>query len=130
MKTPTPVYVKGVDCDDLRDVEDVAEAIEFSVVLTQAPSDTWWSEFEPAYASMPYSIKPQVRLDGNRIWVTYLPRYENEVQAYVEFITKVVERANEEETLTYEVHLKGHRSGPREQLRQSLKNVCVPSNHH
>ena len=76
---------------------------------------------------MPYSIKPQVRLDGNLIWVTYLPRYENEVQAYVEFLTKVVAGANEEEALTYEVHLKGHRSGPREQLRKSLKDVCVPS---
>ena len=126
MMTPAPVQIKAVDTDDLRDVEDVAEAIEFSVVLSNTPTEAWWAEFEGAYNSLSHTIKPQTRLEGDRIWITYLPRYEGELQQYITFLAEVVRVANAEEQLTYDLHLKGHRSGPREQFRKHLLAVKLP----
>ena len=126
MLKPVPVQIKAIDTEDLRDVEDVAEAIEFSVVLSDTPTEAWWSEFEGAYQSLSHTIKPQARLEDNHIWITYLPRYEGELQQYITFLTEVVRVSNAEEQLTYDLHLKGHRSGPREQFRQHLSAVKLP----
>jgi hypothetical protein len=125
MNPPIPVHVVRVDPDNLRDVEDVMEAIAFSIVLSRTPNEAWWQEFESAYQQLPHPIKPQTELEGDRIWVTYLPRYEGELQHYVDFVVRVVDKANVEEQLTYDMHLKGHRYGPREQFRDSLRKVTI-----
>jgi hypothetical protein len=115
-----PILLQRVDTDDLQDVDDIPEAVRFSVILDGEPSPTWVQEFVTAYALIHYAIKPPVEVIGDRIWIAYLPRYANDLQPYLNFLKTVVERANFEERRTLEMH-EHDNTGPKAQFRERLK---------
>jgi hypothetical protein len=111
-----------VDADDLQDVEDIPEAVRFSVELDTDPSPTWVQEFVTAYGLLHYAIKPPVEVTGNRIWIAYLPRYAGELQAYINFLKIVIERANTEEQRTLQMHEHDNTS-EKARFRELLRGV-------
>ena len=117
-----PISAVRVDADDLQDVEDIPEAVRFSIQLDHEPSGTWVQEFVSAYGLLHYAIKPPVEVIGDRLWISFLPRYGNELQAYVNFLKNVIDRANIEERRTLQMH-EHDNSGQKAQFRERLKGV-------
>jgi hypothetical protein len=118
-----PISMQQIDMDDLQDVDDIPEAVRFSILLAGEPSSIWAQEFATAYGSIHHPIKPPVDVSGNRIWISYLPRYANDLQSYIDFLKNVVEAANREERRTLEIH--EHDTGHKARFREQLKRVYL-----
>jgi len=118
------IRLLSVDADDLQDVDEIPEAIRFSVVLTDAPSSIWIHEFGTAYELLHHPIKPPFDVIGNRIWISFLPRYSKDLQAYVDFLKAVVERSNAEELRTLQMH-EHDNSGDKSRMRDMLKRLRI-----
>jgi hypothetical protein len=118
--------ILAVDADDLKDVEDNPEAVEFSIELNQTPPEGWINEFDQAYLTTPYVLKPPVRVDGNRLRIVYLPRYASELQGFVRFLGLIVRRSNQEYRRSAELHTSSVQDQRRADFREALKRVVVP----
>src|SRR5579864_4462114 len=87
------ITLERIDADDLQDVEDIPEAVRFSVLLSEEPSAAWKQEFTLAYRAMPNAVRPPVQIEGDRLWIAYLPRYSADLESYLRYLKAVVERA-------------------------------------
>ena len=74
-----------IDLDTLEDADENAETIVFDIVLNGQPSAKWVEEFEILYRKRPFAIKPPVVVEGDRLRVHFLPRYQSDLQPYVDF---------------------------------------------
>jgi len=117
-----PMAMERIDIEKLEDVEDIPEAVSFSIVLSATPSAAWIQEFVTAYTAIRHPIKPPARIDEDRLWIAYLPRYARELPGYLEFLKAVVDRANAEEQRTLAMH-EHDTSGAKARLRELLKGV-------
>lgn len=117
-----PVELERIDYDYLRDVDDIPEAVEFSIIASHEPSDTWITEFDTAYHAMHNPIKPPVSIIGNRLWISYLPRYSADLPNYINFILRVVNVANDEEKRSLTIH-EHDPTGAKDRFRNVLKGV-------
>jgi hypothetical protein len=122
MTVAEPITMDRIDIDNLEDVEDIPEAVRFSIVLTAPPSAAWIQEFVSAYAAIRHPIKPPARIDEDRLWIAYLPRYARELPGYLEFLKSVVNTANQEEQRTLTMH-EHDTSGQKASFRELLKGV-------
>lgn len=119
-----PVRMLNVDTDTLQDVEEIPEAVRFSIVLDAEPSSTWIQEFTTAYGLMHHPIKPPCEVDADRLWIAFLPRYANDLQSYIDFLKMVVERANVEERRTLQMH-EHDNAGEKSKIREMLKRLSI-----
>ena len=98
----------AIELDSLAESEDSHEAIEFDIQLNQVPEEKWIEEFTIAYRILPNNIKPPVRVHDNCLLVSYLPRYANDLQSYIEFLKTAMERAEVEIDKTEAIARHGH----------------------
>lgn len=113
-----------VDADDLQDVEDIPEAIRFAIILSSPASTIWVHEFGEAYELLHHPIKPPFEVIGDRIWISFLPRYCKDLQPFVDFLKAVVERANFEERRTIQMHEHDNASD-KSKLRDVLRALRI-----
>jgi len=119
-----PIKLMNVDTDNLQDVEDIPEAVQFAVVLSDEPSSIWVQEFGTAYGMLHHPIKPPFDVVKDRLWVSFLPRYASDLQAYVDFLKAVVDRANVEEKRTLQMH-EHDNAADKTRLRDMLKRLRI-----
>lgn len=119
------IAMAAIDFDSLAESQDNHEAVQFDILLTSTPDSKWVDEFEIAYRTMPYSIKPPVEVVGDRLRVAFLPRYDRDIQGYIEYLKTVMRKADTEVDLSESISQRGNRPEKIELFRQTLKNVRV-----
>jgi hypothetical protein len=117
------VGLTSADLDSLAESETTHEAIEFEVLLYPAPDEAWIEEFDIAYRILPNNIKPPVKVHEDRMLITYLPRYQNDLQAFFEFIKTVMGRAEEEIDKTEAIARHSHQPERIAAFRDVLRKV-------
>jgi hypothetical protein len=117
------ILMIGVDLDSLDESEDNHEAVEFDILLSQVPDPKWVEEFDIAYRGMPNVIKPPVHVVEDRFRVAFLPRYDDELQNFVEFLRGVMSRADEEVRKTEAIQKVGHLQEHVDKFRDSLRDI-------
>jgi hypothetical protein len=120
------VFLREIDLEHLENVEDNREAVEFLVRLSATPSDFWVQEFDQAYLQTPYTLKPPVRIDGDTLRITYLPRYAGELQGFFRFLGLIVRRSNQETHKTEEMHTSNAQERAKAEFRQALARIDLP----
>ena len=120
------IFMRAVDSDDLRDVEDNPEAVRFCIRLSETPSDIWVQEFEQGYRQTPYQIKPPVQVVGDALEIVFLPRYGSELPGLARFLALIVRRANIETRRTEEIHLSQTHEQQKAEFRQALHRLELP----
>ena len=125
-KETDDISLRQIDTDDLREVEDNREAIEFMIHLSTVPSEAWQQEFEQAYLHTPYVLKPPVTINGDALHIIYLPRYAAELAGFVRFLGLIVRRANEEVIKTEQIQYSSAQEKRRAEFRDALRRVELP----
>ena len=87
------IAMSKIDLESLDESPDNHEAVEFNILFNETPSPKWVEEFEIAYRLMPNNIKPPVHIEGDHMRVAFLPRYESELQGFIEFLKSVMRQA-------------------------------------
>ena len=119
------VAMAAIDFDSLVESEENHEAVEFDIMLTESPDQKWIEEFDLAYRNTPNDIKPPARISGDRLRIGYLPRYDFELQNYIEFLKTVMNKADEEVEATEAIARRGDRPARIDAFRETLKHVRV-----
>lgn len=120
------ITFKAIDLESIEDVEENAEAFQFDILLNMAPPHEWAEEFDYLYRIGPYIVKPPVTLDGDRLRVVFLPRYQADLQGFLDFLATVVHHSTEEARRTVEIRTTEGKERRREEFRQILKQVHLP----
>lgn len=120
------ISLKEIDTDHLGNVEDNREAVEFSVRLSCTPTDYWRQEFEQAYLQTPYTLKPPVRLEGDTLYIVFLPRYAGELPGFFHFLAMMIQRANSETHRTEELHTSNAQERQKAEFREALRRIELP----
>jgi len=123
--SPT-ITLREIDLKRLVSIEDNREAIEFGVLLSDAPTEVWIQEFEQVYHQTPYTLKPPVRLEGDALRIVFLHRYSEEVQGFLQFLALIIDRANYETQRTEELHLSSTQERYKAEFRDALRRVQLP----
>lgn len=118
--------LREIDLNRLVSIEDNREAIEFGVLLSDAPSEVWIQEFEQVYQQTPYTLKPPVRVEGNAMRIVFLHRYSGELQGFLQFLALIIDRANSETQRTEELHLSSTQERYKAEFRDALRRVHLP----
>jgi hypothetical protein len=116
-----------LDSDNLLFDDDVEEAVRFSIELSEPPTDEWAQSFLQAYKNLPYPVKPPIALDGNKFWISYLPQYGAELQAYLKFLKSLVDSTNNELLFSAQISENHHKHTHIKEFRDLLKTVHLPS---
>lgn len=66
----------------------------FTVRLSCDPGPEWDEEFVAVYENAEYPGKPPVVWHGDRLTVFYLPRYADDLPAYLRFLEQMIARTN------------------------------------
>jgi len=122
----TVIRLREIDTEHLDDAEDNPEAVEFTVLLSGTPSAPWNQEFEQAYRQTPYTLKPPVEVVGDRLKITFLPRYASEMDAFFKFLALMIARANDELRRTSEIQASHSQEQRRADFRRALERVTLP----
>lgn len=120
------ITLREIDLKRLVSIEDNREAIEFGVLLSDAPSEIWIQEFEQVYHQTPYTLKPPVRVEGDAMRVVFLHRYSGELQGFLQFLALIIERTNYETQRTEELHLSSTQERYKAEFRDALRRVQLP----
>ena len=120
------IALREIDTDDLENVEDNREAVQFKVRLSGLPSEVWRQEFEQAYFQTPYSLKPPVTVDGEALRIVYLSRYAGELPGFFHFLALIIRQANRETRRTEEMHTSSVQERQKEEFRAALRRVELP----
>ena len=123
--SPT-ITLREIDFNRLVSIEDNREAIEFGVLLSDAPTEVWIQEFEHVYHQTPYTLKPPVRVEGNAMRIVFLHRYSGELQGFLQFLALIVDRTNHETQRTEELHLSSTQERYKAEFRDALRRVHLP----
>ena len=91
--------------------------------MNDTPSPKWIDEFEIAYRTLPNNIKPPIKIDGNRMLISFLPRYQNDLQSYIDFVKMIMDRAEEEIDKTEAIAMHGHQPERIAAFRETLRKV-------
>lgn len=120
------IAMSEVDTDDLENVEDNREAVQFRVRLCAKPTDAWRQEFEQAYLQTPYVLKPPVQVEGDTMRIVYLPRYAGELPGFFHFLGMIIRQANRETHRTEELHTSSAQERQKAEFRQALRRIELP----
>jgi hypothetical protein len=117
------IEMVSIDLDSMEESETSHEAIEFDVVLSHAPDIKWVQEFEIAYKILPNNIKPPITIEGDRMTIGFLPRYENDLQSFFEFVKTVIQHAEDEIDKTEAIAKFEHQPERVATFRETLRKV-------
>ncbi len=120
------IYFKTIDFDSVENVEDNPEAVTFDIVLNTPPTQHWIEEFEYIYARAQYGLKPPVHIVEDRMRVMYLPRYSEELQGFVSFLSQIIDRATQEARRTIEILQTDERQKLKSEFRETLAQLELP----
>jgi hypothetical protein len=120
------IVMRQINLNDLEDVEENPEAVQFRVTLSEAPIEGWIQEFDIAYRQTPYTLKPPVQVVGDTLEIIYLPRYSNELHGFFRFLALIVQRANEELHKSEEMHVSNAQERRKAQFREVLSKINIP----
>jgi hypothetical protein len=120
-----PVTLASIDLDSVAESLTNYEAVEFDILLSEPVDDKWIEEFDIAYRNTPFEIKPPAHAKTDRITVEYLPRYDSELQNYIEWLKAVLARVDEEIRKTLDILEHDARPHNTAQFREALKKVSV-----
>jgi hypothetical protein len=115
--------MQSIDLDSLEEAEENYEAVAFDIILSGPPQEKWIEEFDIAYRTMPFDIKPPAEVIGDRLRVEYMPRYGDELQEYIDYLKLVLERVEEEVDKSESILLHDDRPHVIPQFRETLKRV-------
>ena len=121
----TEVVLDHIDPDSFTDVESSPETVRFAIVLNTSPSEGWVTVFHTLYDRVDTPIRPPVEVLGDRLWVDYLPRYENELQDFIELLRGVAVLTNDDIKLTSEISAGIHADAKKQEFRQRLLSLKV-----
>jgi hypothetical protein len=125
VKTPR-IFMRQINLNDLGDVDENPEAVQFRVTLSELPTEGWIQEFDIAYRQTPYTLKPPVQVVDDTLEIIYLPRYSNELQGFFRFLGLIVQRANEELHTSEEMHVSHAQERRKVQFREVLSKIQIP----
>ena len=111
----------SIDLNSIGDSDDNAEAIVFDVVLNFQPSAQWTEEFEILYQRTPFAIKPPVTVEGDRLRVSFLPRYQQDLQQFIDFLAQTAHLATAETRRTEMIK----RDDSKEDRKKEFRNVLA-----
>lgn len=126
-ETVTAVRMTAIDADNLGDVDDNPEAVQFAVKLSGVPPPGWTAEFEPLYAAAPLAPKPPVAVEGDTLQVIYLPRYTDQLPQFLETLGRVVSQTNAELVKTHDMKTSDAREQRKAEFSKALKQLPLPS---
>lgn len=86
--------IVSIDPESLTVDDQYPGAYGFQVRLSADPGPEWKAEFDAAYAALPHSVTPPVRVDGDHLTVFYIPLYEDELPEYLRHLEQVVAETN------------------------------------
>jgi hypothetical protein len=114
-----------IDLDSIDDVDENAETVVFDILLNGHPTSRWIEEFEILYNRTPFSIKPPVIVDGDRMHIHFLPRYQGDLQAFVDFLSTMVHQATSEARLTESIKINEAKEERKKEFRSILAQVSL-----
>ncbi len=121
------ISLKQIDIDSVADAEENPEACSFEIILNEPASEDWIAEFEYWYKQVPYVVKPPVTVLGDRMHIVYLPRYSDEIQGYMRYLSTIVQHANEEVKRTREILTTDVKERRKADFRKLLQGIELPS---
>jgi len=121
MSAISEIYFKSIDLDSVESVDDNPEAVTFDIVLNIAPSAHWLEEFEYLYSRSQFGLKPPIHVAGDRMHILFLPRYGEELQSFVSFLSMILDRATQEARRTIEIQ----QTDEKEKVKTDFKNVLA-----
>ena len=120
------ISLRDIDSEHLENVEANREAVEFQVHLSAVPTEIWRQEFEAAYQHLPHALKPPVRIEEDRLHIIYLPLYAGELQAFFNFLAKIIAISNMEARVTEEMHTSSEQEKQKREFREALRGIELP----
>lgn len=87
--------ITNIESEALEIDDDYPGTYGFYIRLSRDPGFEWAAEFESAYESAAYPGKPPVIFRGDTLCVFYLPRYAEDLPAYLRFLNSIVNRTNQ-----------------------------------
>ncbi|HEY3330349.1 MAG TPA: hypothetical protein VGK19_10040 [Capsulimonadaceae bacterium] len=121
------IHLKQIDLDSIDDAEENPESVVFDILLSGHPTPSWVEEFEYLYATSKFSIKPPVIIDGDRLHIHFLPRYEEELQPYLEFVSTIAHHATDEARRTEAIKTHDDQEARKRSFRETLAKARVPA---
>jgi len=121
MHSVPEIEFKAIDVESIESVDDNPEAVTFDIILTAAPPVHWLEEFEYLYSRSQFGLKPPIHISGDRMKILYLPRYGDELQNFIGFLSLILERATAEARRTIEIQ----QSDEREKIKSDFKSVLT-----
>ena len=121
------ISLKEIDMDHLENVEENREAVEFRVKLSGVPTEVWRHEFNQSYLHMQHTLKPPLRLEGDVLYVIFLPRYVGELAGFFDFLAGVLKVSNAEAHRTADLHTSSAQEKQKTDFREALRVITLPT---
>jgi hypothetical protein len=126
MQSISEIYFKSIDIDSVESVEDNPEAVTFDILLNTIPSPHWLEEFEYLYSRSQFGLKPPIHVFGDRMRILYLPRYDEELQSFISFLSLILDRATQEARRTMEILQTDEKENVKVRFKTVLSNLELP----
>lgn len=126
-KGSNDVHMKEIDLDSIEDVEQSDEAVQFIVRLSDIPSQEWMAEFFYLYEREPHTIKPPIEIEDDVMHIQFLPRYDEELQDFLDFVGEICRRASEEAELTLAIQASEEKDMRKREFREFLATMRLPA---
>ena len=121
----TEIELVRIDPESFTDVESSPETVRFAIVLNTTPSDGWITVLHTLYSRVKATIHPPVEVIADRIWIDYLPRYENELQDFIGVLRGLAILTNQDVKLSSEISAGIHADATKQAFRQRLLSIEV-----
>jgi hypothetical protein len=121
----TEIDLLEIDQSSFTDVESSPETVRFSIILTSAPSPGWVTVFHTLYDKARLIIRPPVEVIEDRLWIDFLPRYEKDLQAYINQLRGVAKLTNDDMKHSSEISAGIHADANKQEFRQRLLSLKI-----
>ena len=121
----TEIDLLQIDPNSFTDVESSPETVRFSIVLTSTPAPGWVTVFHTLYDNARLIIRPPVEVIDDRLWIDFLPRYESNLQDYINQLRGVAKLTNDDMRHSSEISAGIHADEKKQEFRQRLLSVKV-----
>jgi hypothetical protein len=121
----TEIDLLQIDSASFADVESSPETVRFAIILTSAPSEGWITVFHTLYDRARLTINPPVEVVEDRLWIDFLPRYEKELQTYLNQLRGLAKLTNDDMRHTSEISAGLHADAKKQEFRQRLLAVKI-----
>ena len=123
--TVTDVALTHIDPESFTDVESSMETVRFAIVLNTAPPEGWVTVFHTLYDRATMKIRPPVEVIGDRLWIDFLPRYEEDLQDYIGVLRGLIKLTNDDVKFSSEISAGIHADSKKQEFRHRLLSLTV-----